>query len=173
MSEATTLAADILSQFPNMRTAADGFTGSLAAVLADYPRQVAIKCANPRHGIARETQFLSIAAVVAWCERQTEPMRQDVSREQRVKAQLEARDEWDAQTIAEHLKANGKAWLDRTDPKARELVARMQADHDARVKAAMSNLKEANRVAFERECKAAGIDPAGGVSPTLRKLLGT
>jgi len=32
-------------------------------------------------------------------------------------------------------------------------------------------LEEANRRTFEAECKAADVDPAGGISPTLRKLL--
>jgi len=41
---------------------------------------------------------------------------------------------------------------------------------DERNRAAI--FEEANRRLFERECAAAGIDPARGVSPSLLKTLG-
>lgn len=59
------------------------------------------------------------------------------------------------------------AWLKREDPRAAALIGSLpgkREDDTARIEAM-------NRRVFERECHAAGIDPANGVSPSLLKLL--
>jgi hypothetical protein len=48
------------------------FIESIAAVLAQYPPSVADECADPRRGIARKAEFLSVKAVVEWCEARLE-----------------------------------------------------------------------------------------------------
>ncbi len=171
-SETTTLAGDLIGQFPNLREVSDGFIGSLSSVLQQYPRQVCLKCADPRRGISRAIKFLSISELVNWLEKETEPMRRDVSREQHVKEQLQAREDWQHAEIPATLKDKGKAWLDRTDPIAAELTTHNLESEKSRRAAGMAKIEEANRAVFERECKAEGIDPARGISPSLLKTFG-
>jgi hypothetical protein len=71
--------------------------------------------------------------------------------------------------IIENDKA--QSWLDRTDPLAKELVAPKQAEAEKRHRAALRTIEEAGRQVFERECRRDGIDPAGGVSPSLLRAL--
>lgn len=44
------------------------FIESIAAVLAQYPLGVVEECADPRKGIARKSEFLSVKALVDWCD---------------------------------------------------------------------------------------------------------
>jgi hypothetical protein len=99
-------------------------------------------------------------------------MRRDVSREQRVQEQFKARDAWETQIIADGLKAKGRAWLDRSDPKARELIAAKLAENDAQRLAGLDRIQAANESIFARECARDGIDPQRGISPDLLKTLG-
>jgi hypothetical protein len=48
-------------------------------------------------------------------------------------------------------------------------VAALKAKREA---AMLEKIADANKRMFRRECKAAGVDPARGVSPSLLKLLG-
>jgi hypothetical protein len=171
-SEAGTIAGDLLAQFPSIRDVDDRFIYRLTDILQKYPRQIVLKCADPRRGIARDSAFLSFNLLVAWLEKHTEPMRADVSREQRVKEQLAAREDWEHQEVPESLKAKGKAWLDRSDPKARELMAAKLAENDAQRLAGLDRIQAANESIFARECARDGIDPERRVSSTLLKTLG-
>lgn len=170
MSEATSLAADLLEQFPHTK-AGDGFIGALAAVLLQYPRQASQECADPLRGIARSAEFLTISALVAWLEKRTEPLRQQVAREQRVAEQLRARDEWETREKDPKLLAKCASWLNRTDPVAAQLVADMHAEDEARRAAATQFTIETHRRQLAEFYKAEGIDPARGVSPSLLKQL--
>jgi len=70
-AEAIAATSQLLAAFPHVKsTSPAGFIGAVAALLTEYPRQVALKCANPVKGIARECKFLSIAELVEWCERE-------------------------------------------------------------------------------------------------------
>jgi predicted transcriptional regulator YheO len=51
------------------------------------------------------------------------------------------------------------------------LKGREREENEANRAASMENITRANKVAFERACQDAGIDPAGGVSPYLIKAL--
>lgn len=51
------------------------------------------------------------------------------------------------------------------------LKQRDRQEADANKASSMENIARANRIGFERACKEAGIDPAGGVSPYLIKAL--
>lgn len=158
---------------PYRSQAGDSYLGLIAKVLMEYPRQVAVRCANPIHGVPRETKFLpTVADVVAWCERETEPLRRDVAREQRVIEQIAAREEWQNEPKDQRLLDKTRAWLDRSDPVAAELTARDEAAERARREIAVANLERANHAAFERECRAAGIDPSRQVSPGLLNSIG-
>lgn len=98
LSEAIDLVGKLVRAYPNGGANADkGYIGTLAALLCEFPKQVALRCADPIRGVTRETKFLpTVSDVVAWCERETEPLRRDVDREQRVAKQIEAREKWDA-----------------------------------------------------------------------------
>ena len=173
ISEAAALAGDLLGQFPNARAdMSDGFIGAMASILMQYPRMVVVKCANPLTGISREAKFLSIADLVAWLERQTEPLRRDIAREERIQKQFEEREEWQNMLPSERLKKLGKDWLDRTDPDAAKL-AELSTGASAERRAATANrISEANESIFERECRQAGVDPARRLSPEMLKKTG-
>lgn len=87
----------MLTAYPNSASQSSrGYIGALASVLCDYPRSIAIRCCDPRQGVARDTRFLpTIADIVAFCERETAPLRGTVEREDRyeklAQAQLQAR----------------------------------------------------------------------------------
>jgi hypothetical protein len=55
---------------------------------------------------------------------------------------------------------------------ASDLAETDDAQRRAQREEAMKSMEEANRRTFERDCAAAGIDPARGVSPALLKKLG-
>ncbi len=44
------------------------FVASIGAVLAQYPFGVVEEAADPRRGIARKVEFLSVKALVDWCD---------------------------------------------------------------------------------------------------------
>lgn len=64
-------------------------------------------------------------------------------------------------------KQNATAWLKRDDPRAAALLASLPGQRDDDT----ARTEAINRRVFERECAAAGVDPALGVSPTLLKTL--
>jgi hypothetical protein len=174
LSEALDQVQKLLLGFPNGgANAGKGYIGALAAALAEYPRIVATKCCHPVHGVARETKFLpTVADVVGFCERETDEMRRPIDREDRdrkMRAEFEQRAEdekfWQADraarpTLPELKDKHGENWGlsgGKPDP--------------VRAAATREQLERSNRVAFERECQAAGVDPARGVSPSLIAVL--
>lgn len=62
-------------------------------------------------------------------------------------------------------------WLDRKDPRAVELSEHASGATAAAKAALAAQIEEANRRVFLRECEAAGVDPALGVSPSLLKTM--
>jgi hypothetical protein len=74
-------------------------------------------------------------------------------------------------TAPDQTSAKAKSWLDRSDPAAQEFMAPKQVAEAERHQAGLKAIEEANRRVFERECAAAGIDPAAGVSPSLLRAL--
>lgn len=112
-SEAIRIAAELLEQFPNCK-AEDGFIGTLAKILAAQPRSVAMLIVDPLRGLAYREQFLSIASAAEWCEKQSVPMYQQLSRARRVNQQMVDHNDWRAPKPQSLLDA-GKAWLERKD----------------------------------------------------------
>jgi hypothetical protein len=171
LSEAIEAVNRMIRGYANRGQADKSYIGAMAELLLHYPKSVALACADPFHGVVRATKFMPTPSdIIAFCENRIEPMHREADREERVAKQLDERDAWMDQVIPESLKAKGRAWLDRTDPKAQQLIGQ-EARADETL-AGLERIQEANRSVFERECKRDGIDPAGGVSPTLRKLLG-
>jgi len=140
--------------------------------LVQYPRQVVLKCANPANGIARDISFLSISDLVSWCEKETEPMHRSLEREIRVEKQIRDTEQWLNEKPSDRLKEMAKAWLDRSDPVAKELINNANSTDHARKQATLDQIQAANQKVFMRECARTGIDPARGVSPSLLRLLG-
>jgi len=105
MQEAIEAVGKMLNAYPNARDGVrDGYMGTIAALLCQYPRSVALRCANPINGVCRETKFLpTVAEVVAWCEPTTGHMRRTVEFEHRSQTQFAERDYCDAVRNAEPL----------------------------------------------------------------------
>lgn len=159
--------------YANSGSAGKSYIGAIAEILAYYPRQIALKCADPIHGCARETKFMPTPSdVIGWCERAAKPLHEEAAREDRIAEQFRAREDWETAHIPDELKEKGRIWLDRTDPIAVELMAFNADSEKSRRAAGMAKIESATRLAFERECKAEGIDPARGISPSLLKTFG-
>lgn len=132
LSEALDAVSKMLSGYPN-RPSGDSYIGAMAALLMRYPRSVALRCADPFNGVARETKFLPTPAdVIGWCERATAPMHEEAAREDRIDAQLAAREEWQSEEKNPSLLAKCAAWLDRTDPHAKRMIEGTPEDQAAR-----------------------------------------
>lgn len=70
LSEAVDAVGRLISAFPNGgQQSSKGYIGALSALLLEYPRQIALECADPVKGVARATKFLpTIADIVGWCD---------------------------------------------------------------------------------------------------------
>ena len=130
LSEAIEAATRIIRCYPSGgANIGDSYIGALAHTLAGYPRSIALRCADPAHGIARECRGFSlpqIADVVVWCERATEPLRGEREREIRVRRQLAERAEHEAveqdrskRLNVSELKAKYGDWTQEMGPPAR------------------------------------------------------
>jgi hypothetical protein len=163
MSDAVDVIGRLVDAFPNGRAQAGrSYIGALASLLVTYPKTIALQCADPIRGVARDTRFLpTVADLVAFCERELAALRDIVEREDRAqelaKRQREAAD-------AEKRLADARA----VRPSYNELKAKhgpnwgiappTEDTAQARAKAA-ARLTEANRVMLMREYRTAGIEP--------------
>ena len=175
-SEAMSIAADLLSLFPNCK-AEDGFIRALAQELfMRYPASVVNEIADAFTGLPAVTAFLSIDAAKRWLDDQCKPLFEQAEHERRALAPPEP--EWLDKQKAESVQniiAKNAAWLTRKDPRVRELMAaagKGESEHQRQTEL-LAKLKISNDKYFERECQAAGIDPARGVSPSLLATLKT
>lgn len=174
LSEAIEIVGKMLQGYPNGRDVPDSYIGALASVLAQYPRCVTTFAGDPHKGVPRETRFLPTPAdVVAWCEREVADLRGIVARDDYHRSIREK-----MQRLASEEKALAEA------RKTRPTLQQMQEKHgptwgigvaekqDLIVKAARDEtMREANARAFAAECRAAGIDQASTISPTLTRLI--
>jgi len=113
LTEALKIVKQLISAYPNGgANASDGYFGALASVLGSYPRAVGLRCADPIRGVCRESKFLpTVADLIAWCERETEPMRREVEYERRVEEQLRERERWQKQAKPDQRrKTNGMTY---------------------------------------------------------------
>lgn len=155
--------------YANSGQAGKSYIGAIAELLMHYPRSIALRCADPFLGVARETKFMPTPAdVIGFCERASAPIYAEAAREDRVIEQLKAREEWENEQKDPVLLAKCRAWLDRTDPA--EFFKVSDKEHREWEARRNESFMAANRSVFERECKAAGL-PSHGISPSLRKIL--
>lgn len=68
-SQAARAAKQIIGSYAHLRPDnPEAFVAAVIAVLAQYPAGVIDDCADPRRGIARSVEFLSIKALTEWCD---------------------------------------------------------------------------------------------------------
>jgi hypothetical protein len=110
MREAIVAVGKMLNAYPNARDGVrDGYMGTIAALLCQYPRGVAEDCANPINGVCRETKFLpTVADVVVWCEKRQGTMSRIVDHERQSQRQFREREEADAADKVEPLEYRRK-----------------------------------------------------------------
>lgn len=122
LSEAIDLVTRMIAGYANRGQADRAYIGAMAQILMEYPKAVAMACANPIHGVVRECKFMPTPSdMIGFCEKRTRPICEQVDREVRVKRQIEDVEAWRNQKVSGSLKAKGRAWLDRSDPVARKL----------------------------------------------------
>lgn len=171
MPEALRVVGRMIRGYPNK--AQDAYLGAIAETLLHYPKSIALACADPFNGVALQSpEFLpSQSLVIGWCEKRCRLLYEEVAREARIAQQLEDREAWQNGPHPPDAVAKTRAWLDRSDPVAQALMSRSKGEDTKRHWAGLAKLQDANRKIFEQECKRAGIDPAGGVSPALLALI--
>lgn len=102
LTEAIECVIRIVACYPNGgHGAGKSYIGALAANLARYPASVARKCADQQHGIVAECRFLpTVADVIAWCEREQEPLFRQAHAAETIAAQRAYRAEAEAEDVA-------------------------------------------------------------------------
>lgn len=97
LSEAIDAVGCMIRGYGNTAQAGKAYIGAIADLLMQYPRSVALACADPRTGVAITTKFLPTPGdIVPWCEKASRPLREEAARELRTQDQLVARAEWEA-----------------------------------------------------------------------------
>lgn len=109
------------------------FAAALAIVLADYPKQIADYAADPRTGVVTKYPMglPNIGQIKEFCDGVRTRVDRHENYGRRVEKQLVERDQWKNQPISDEMRAKGKAWLDRTDPIARQMVGADDAKPEA------------------------------------------
>jgi hypothetical protein len=178
-SAAIEVVSRLIGLFPNGgKDAGDDYIGGLAQILANYPRSVAARAADPINGVARDTDFLPTPAVlIAWCERQTAPLHEDWIAAKRIsETVIEPEPEPKA---TEAIVSAARAWLKREDPKAQKLTGKSVDVELVKDEAK----RESNREALERrkaetvaEYERAGLQPLSigkiPISIELARIMG-
>ena len=68
-SEALKAAKQLVGSYAHLRPdQPETFLASIASVLAQYPLGIVQECVDPRLGIARKAEFLSVAKLVEWLD---------------------------------------------------------------------------------------------------------
>lgn len=147
----------------------DTYVAAIAAVLSEYPPEIIRRATDPRTGIASQWKWLpAVAEVKEFCEAEMGPVRREQERErlaaERARALPPPIEDRSARPTYEELKAAAGPNWGLTSAAASEADKKRQEETRAR-------LERANGIAFERECIAAGVDPARGISPSLLKTL--
>lgn len=171
LSDAIDAATEIIGRYPNGgANAGKSYIGALAATLASYPLSVAAACSGLT-GVSAECKFLpTVADIIAWCERETQPLYRQADREYRLKEQFELRDQ--APKSAES-KARVKAMheaIDRDTAAARELSVRSEANEKRAAAARDRRLREVRREWGDQEPPTlAGVPVSRELVETMRR----
>lgn len=98
LSEAIDAVGQMIRGYANRGTADKSYIGAIASLLCQYPRTLALDCADPLHGVVLTTKFMPTPADIAgWMEPRVERMAGRVDAEERAERQLRERREYDAQ----------------------------------------------------------------------------
>lgn len=144
------------------------YIAAVVRVLSTYPMSIVHRVIDPVTGLPGRTKWLpTIPEINEACEELAERERRIAQLDDQAERQIEARRAWEASKSAapsmDDLKAKyGPNWGLNAEG--------TEADRERRQKH-LDSIAKANKTIFERECEAAGIDPAGGVSPSLRAMI--
>lgn len=174
LSESIEIVGVMLKGYPNGQNVPNSYIGALADLIARYPRCVTHKAGDAMTGVPSITRFLPTPNdVVTWCEREVADLNGIVARDDReraIQAEMKAREDETARvaaaravrpTLQQMQEKHGPNWGIGERPKED-----LQVKHEEDAK-----LRRANRVMFERECRAGGVDPNGMASPYLTRLI--
>ncbi len=144
-SEAAQLAKLLISAYPNSRaTEPEYYIAQVVTVFLNWPQALIEKAVSPS-GIAYDypTFLPTIGEINRWLEKRMAHL-------ERIHGQ-QALPPPNYPPASEHLKALGKAWLDRSDPKVRELLGESFRNREKIVEEARKRLVgQIGEVAFER-----------------------
>lgn len=172
----TTMAARLVGSYPNARAHdPETFTAQLVRLFVKYDRSVVAYVVESLPGQrSKEWDGLpSLATVTEALNARADRLAREFEREQRMAKQFAERDE--AARQAERAAATGEKdriveGFTKLRTSLRSTPEALQAE--AERKAGMHRaLTLANERAFVAECEAFGIDPASGISPTLRRKI--
>lgn len=177
MAFATAAAARLFGSYPNARAHdPEIFTAQVVWLLLRYDRTVVSYIVDNPPATEKWDGLPSYDTLRRSLDDRAFRIAADRASEDRIARQLSDR-EADERRRTEQLATGehdrvvtGLASLNK------ELTARLvdlDGGNENRKARRMAFLERANRCFFERECAAAGINPAGGVSPSLRKQLQT
>lgn len=140
---------------------------AVSAVLAEYAPDIVSQVTDPRSGLPSRLNWLpSVKEVRDACEEIDQRRRRMAEAAAREREQLEARRKDEA---AKAIKPTLEQLRDKYGPNW-GLAAPVEED-TKRITARRALLEQANRDLFLDECRRAGVDPAGGVSPSLIRSL--
>lgn len=126
------------------------YCAAVAAVLGDYPRDVIDYVTDPRTGLPSKQKFLpNIAEISSALSARADYLYRVLTYEERVAEQARLTAEWQALQVSERLQEAGRAWLDRSDPDAKQLTQQTK-----------KQLSEAEKQALIEDAKATGRDIA-------------
>ncbi len=127
----------MLKSYPPSELDHSGYIGALANCLAQYPKCLAVRCADPVNGVVATTRFKpTIADLTVWCERELQGMRGIVDR-----------DDQEQRWATERTQA-----ADRE----RELIAKFKSPEEIeRVKAKLAETLESLSVVMKKKTAAA------------------
>ena len=95
LSEAIEAVGKMIRGYANRGGADKGYIGAIAELLCQYPRSLAIECADPLHGVVLTTRFMPTPADIAgWMESRVDRMAGRANAEDRVEQQLRERREF-------------------------------------------------------------------------------
>lgn len=123
LSEAIEAVGRMIAGYPQSKDAAKSYIGAISSLLMKYPRMVATACADPFAGVVTTTKFLPTPYdIISFCEKKVAVILHDAERELRIEKQFADREQPYRSPLDEaRRKQIADAWLDRTDPLAKEL----------------------------------------------------
>ena len=103
MPEAIEAVGKMLGAYPQAKVQ-NSYIGTIAALLLQYPKSIALEAANPVLGVPRTVKFPpSVAEMVEWLDHASRPLTNAVDRARRVAEQLAERDRIESEAKQEPL----------------------------------------------------------------------